>query len=135
MIVSSSNQTNQTIPASPPLIMVVDDDLFFGQLIQDILSDYRVVLCTDAIMALDQLNELTPQAIIVDLLMPATTGLSLIQELISYDDLNKIPLIVCSSVASEVDSEFFLENGVRAILDKNTIQPQDLKLALKRLGI
>lgn len=135
MIMSSSNQVNQAIPTSPPLIMVVDDDLFFGQLVQDILSDYRVVLCTDAIMALDQLNELTPQAIIVDLLMPATTGLSLIQELISYDDLNKIPLIVCSSVASEVDAEFLRANGVRAILDKNTIQPQDLKLALKRLGI
>lgn len=135
MTMSNSNQANQTAPVPPPLIMVVDDDLFFGQLVQDVLNDYRVVLCTDAIMALDQLNELTPQAIIVDLLMPATTGLSLIQELISYDDLNKIPLIVCSSVASEVDAEFLWANGVRAILDKNTIQPQDLKLTLKRLGI
>lgn len=118
-----------------PLVMVVDDDVFFGQLIQDVLDEYQVVLCTDAVMALEQLDELTPQAMIIDLLMPAATGFSLIQELISHDDLNKIPLIICSSVASEVDAEFLQASGVRSILDKNTIQPQDLKLTLKRLGI
>lgn len=124
-------------PAAPtsPLIMVVDDDLFFGQLVEDVLDDCRVVLCTDALMALDQLEQLTPQAVIVDLLMPAATGLSLLQELASHDDLNKIPLVVCSSVASEVDAEFLRASGVRAVLDKNTIQPQDIKLTLKRLGI
>lgn len=118
-----------------PLVMVVDDDTFFGQLVQDVLDEYQVVLCTDAVMALEQLDELTPQAMIIDLLMPAATGFSLIQELISHDDLNKIPLIICSSVASEVDTEFLQASGVRAILDKNTIQPQDLKLTLKRLGV
>ena len=118
-----------------PLVMVVDDDVFFGQLVQDVLDGYQVVLCTDAVMALEQLDELTPQAMIIDLLMPAATGFSLIQELISHDDLNKIPLIICSSVASEVDTEFLQASGVRAILDKNTIQPQDLKLTLKRLGV
>lgn len=118
-----------------PLVMVVDDDVFFGQLVQDVLDEYQVVLCTDAVMALEQLDELTPQAIIIDLLMPAATGFSLIQELISHDDLNKIPLIICSSVANEVDAEFLQASGIRAILDKNTIQPQDLKLTLKRLGI
>jgi hypothetical protein len=118
-----------------PLVMVVDDDIFFGQLVQDVLDEYQVVLCTDAVMALEQLDELTPQAMIIDLLMPAATGFSLIQELISHDDLNKIPLIICSSVASEVDAEFLQASGVQAILDKNTIQPQDLKLTLKRLGV
>lgn len=118
-----------------PLVMVVDDDIFFGQLVQDVLDEYQVVLCTDAVMALEQLDELIPQAMIIDLLMPAATGFSLIQELISHDDLNKIPLIICSSVASEVDAEFLQASGVQAILDKNTIQPQDLKLTLKRLGI
>ena len=118
-----------------PLVMVVDDDVFFGQLVQDVLDGYQVVLCTDAVMALEQLDELTPQAMIIDLLMPAATGFSLIQELISHDDLNKIPLIICSSVASEVDTEFLQASGVWAILDKNTIQPQDLKLTLKRLGV
>lgn len=118
-----------------PLVMVVDDDVFFGQLVQDVLEEYQVVLCTDAVMALEQLDELTPQAMIIDLLMPAATGFSLIQELISHDDLNKIPLIICSSVASEVDAEFLQASGVRSILDKNTIQPQDLKLTLKRLGV
>lgn len=124
-------------PAAPtsPLIMVVDDDLFFGQLVEDVLDDYQVVLCTDALMALDQLEQLTPQALVIDLLMPAATGLSLLQELASHDDLNKIPLVVCSSVANEVDAEFLRASGVRAILDKNTIQPQDIKLTLKRLGI
>ena len=51
-----------------PLVMVVDDDVFFGQLIQDVLDEYQVVLCTDAVMALEQLDELTPQAMIIDLL-------------------------------------------------------------------
>lgn len=120
---------------APPLIMVVDDDLFFGQLVEDVLDDYQVVLCTDALMALDQLEQLTPQVLVVDLLMPAATGLSLLQELASHDDLNKIPLIVCSSVANEVDAEFLRASGVRAVLDKNTIQPQDIKLTLKRLGV
>lgn len=120
---------------TPPLIMVVDDDLFFGQLVEDVLDGYQVVLCSDAVMALDQLEQLTPQAVIVDLLMPAATGFSLMQELVSHDDLNKIPLIVCSSVANEVDAEFLRASGVRAVLDKNTIQPQDIKLTLKRLGI
>ncbi len=127
--------TDSVSTSELPLVMMVDDDVFFGQLVQDVLDGYQVVLCTDAVMALEQLDELTPQAIIIDLLMPAATGFSLIQELISHDDLNKIPLIICSSVASEVDAEFLQASGVQAILDKNTIQPQDLKLTLKRLGV
>ena len=127
--------TDGVLASKLPLVMVVDDDIFFGQLVQDVLEEYQVVLCTDAVMALEQLDELTPQAMIIDLLMPAATGFSLIQELISHDDLNKIPLIICSSVASEVDTEFLQASGVQATLDKNTIQPQDLKLTLKRLGI
>lgn len=122
-------------PASKPVVMLVDDDLFFGQLVDDLLEDYQVLWCADALTAFEQLEQVRPQALILDLLMPAATGFSLLQELVSHDDWNKIPLIVCSSMASEVDAEYLQAGGVRAILDKNTIQPQDLNLALKRLGV
>lgn len=116
-------------------VLLVDDDLFFAELVSDVLTNYQVFHCQNAPEAIAKIDDIAPDVIILDLLMPAATGFSLLQELVSYDDLNQIPIIVCSSVASEVSDEFLKTAGVCEVLDKNQIAPTDIKLALKRLGI
>ena len=116
-------------------ILLIDDDLFFADLVRDVLKTYQIEHCQDAIEAFAWLDQYRPDAIILDLLMPASTGFNLLHELISNDQLNAIPLIICSAAASEVDHDFLEAAGTRAILDKNSLQPIDIALALKRLNI
>lgn len=115
-------------------ILLVDDDQFFGGLVSDILVDYQIRVVADAVEAMQAIDDFRPDVIILDLLMPAVTGFGLLNEIMSYTDLRQIPIIVCSSVANEVDPEFLTSSGVVEILDKNSIRPDDLRTAIKRLA-
>lgn len=126
---------NDPSTLTKPKILLIDDDVFFTELVKDILCDYQVEVCLNAVEAFERLDQIVPLAIILDLLMPGATGLSLMQELASHDNLNQIPLIVCSSIANEVDEAFLRAAGAKIILDKTKINPRDLVLSLKRLGL
>lgn len=86
---------------------------------------------TNVINAISALNTELPDLIILDILLSGPDGLSFLNELISYPDTMKIPIIIVSSL--ELSAENFSEYNIVQIFQKETMTPQALNLAVKEV--
>ena len=71
-----------------------------------------------------------PDVILLDMLLVAETGMALLNEMRGYTDLARLPEVVCTNnpvITQEVLKPF----GVRALLDKSTMEPADVVVALR----
>jgi PAS domain S-box-containing protein len=93
--VASKSRADRT-----PRIMVVEDNLATGQLIQSQLasSGYETIRCDKPEQALDLAIELQPDAITLDLLMKPVHGLEVLLQLKNNPRTLKIPVIVVTIV-------------------------------------
>lgn len=110
-------------------ILIIDDDVLFAQYLQSVLKKYDSKICANVVTAIDEIVETVPDLIILDILMPGVNGLTLLNELISYDFTRDIPIILCSSVADKIKKADFKQ--VKAILDKTTMVPIDIITAVQ----
>jgi len=116
--------------ASPPTILVVDDNADARQLFQRYLShDYQVVTARSSAEALRLAEELHPYAITLDLMMPDQDGWETLQILTNRPQTQHIPVIVCTVLA---ERELALALGATAFLEK-PISQQALLSTLEAL--
>lgn len=112
-------------------LIVEDDPIWVSVLGQYCKScDVDTAVATSPQAAMDDIDKLRPDVIIVDMLLAAETGMALLNEMRGYDDLSRIPIIVCSGVQS-LTLEQLAPFGVRQVIDKSTMQPDDFKAALR----
>jgi two-component system sensor histidine kinase ChiS len=92
-------------PPSPdaPLVVTVDDDKVLTKLIAMALGrkGYRVVEINDPTAVLEQLRELKPALVILDLVMPARDGLQVLADLRQDSELKDLPVIVATAREAE----------------------------------
>jgi len=88
-------------------ILVVDDEQAFRDVVCEILeaAGHRVWGANDASEALQILEGLTPDLILVDIMMPGIDGLSLIRRLRSKPHWTRTPMMVVSAKAGSRDRE------------------------------
>ena len=116
-------------------VLVIDDDEWLVKLLARRLEHggLTVRVALNSIEALDLIDDFHPNVIILDLLMPGPNGLVLLHELQSHDDLGRIPVVVCTTSAREVTLEQLRPYGVRLLLDKTTMQPDDIMAAVRKV--
>lgn len=114
-------------------ILIVEDDTWLAELMARALeaADYQVTHAAHALDAIDRVDVLPPDAIILDVLLTATTGFALLHELQSYGDTGDIPVVLCTNLADTIQLGDVRPYGVRRILDKTTMQPDDLIAAVR----
>lgn len=115
-------------------VLVVDDDEWLALQYKTSLEreGYAVRIASNALAAIDAVDELRPIAIILDLFMPGPNGIVLIHELRSHNDLATIPIIVCSNSAVDLPPDM-KKYGVGVVLDKTTMHPDDIVAAVKKV--
>ncbi len=120
---------------SNPSVLIVEDDVWLGEQYTRVLirAGYNVTLARHALEAIHAVDEINPDVIILDLLLTGSTAFALLHELQSYEDTGSIPIIVCTSLASELKIEELEPYGVKSVLDKAKMEPGDLILALRRV--
>ena len=111
-------------------VLIVEDDPVWAKLIQHYISeagaDSQIVIAPG--QALEMIDDWYPDALVLDMLLASETGMALLNELKSHEDLADLPIIVCSNVGiTRDDMEPF---GVRAVLDKSTMTPAQVRQAL-----
>lgn len=118
-----------------PLVVVVDDDRWMAQVHARRLvgAGFRVEVAHDPFDAMAIIDGLQPTAVVLDVLLPGSNGLALIHELQSHSDLSKIPIILCTSTASNIPKDGLRGYGVRKVLDKQTMGREDVVMAVKEL--
>ena len=93
----------------PARVLIIDDDelttVTFAQMLR--LEGHEVRTAQSASVALDQANELAPDAIIVDLHMPAMDGLTFVQRLraLEHGTVTPIAMVTGDYALSDAFSE------------------------------
>ena len=108
--------------ATPPKILVIDDDVFIVNLIEKTLSKtgYQIIKAFDGEEALKTVEEEVPDLIILDLMIPKLPGEEVCKTLReSFDEkLVKIPIIMLTGKDSMVDKILGKVIGANAYLTK-----------------
>ena len=114
-------------------VLLVEDDAWQSEHFQRQLerSGYRVAVAASAQEAVHAVDISHPDLIVLDLMLPGTNGIAVLHELRSYADTGLIPVIMCSSIASNLSREQLSAYGVVDIIDKTTIQPDELVVAVR----
>ena len=82
-------------------ILVVDDEFQAREIVTTMLeeNDHIPLTAKNGEEALKIINKEAPDLIILDVLMPAKSGIKLYRELKTTEALKNIPVIICSGVA------------------------------------
>lgn len=111
------------------VVLVVEDDIEIRDALRACLEPegYQVEECADGQRALDRLaREPSPQAILLDLMLPQVNGLEVLTELKTRERWARIPVIVVSANRGYSAEDL----GVSAVLRK-PFQLPDLLAALE----
>lgn len=121
----------------PVNVLLVDDDVWLLEHYTDLLSaaGYQVISAKNAVVAIDLIDKQAPDVIVLDVLLPGATGFSLLHELQSYDDTATVPVIICSGLTDDLSLDDLAPYGVRRLLDKTTMTPDDLLAAVRSVTL
>ena len=103
-----------------PLVMVVDDSLTVRKITTRLLerSGYLVVTAKDGVDALEQLTEISPQVMLLDIEMPRMDGFELAKRLRQDSKTKGLPIIMITSRTADKHRNYALELGVNEYLGK-----------------
>jgi CheY-like chemotaxis protein len=84
----------------PPTILIVDDDADFRCALGEVLQEegHHIVEAANGQEAIQLLDSLTPDLILVDLMMPVLNGWSLLAAIWERPQLREVPIAVLSAV-------------------------------------
>ena len=135
--VDTSHQAQPTMPeqlSTAPVVMVVDDSLTVRKITGRLLAreGFQVVSAKDGVDALQQLHDVKPAVMLVDIEMPRMDGFELTRNVRVADDTKHIPIIMITSRTAEKHKKYAFELGVNAYLGK-PYQEDELLGLIRRL--
>ncbi|MBD0305986.1 MAG: response regulator transcription factor [Nitrospiraceae bacterium] len=115
-------------------ILIVEDDQDVARLMAARLASvgYEVRAVVDGALAIKEAQGFRPNLVVLDLMLPAGGGQSVLQRLKLSSHTNTIPVIVVTGVESEESKRQLMKQGVAAYLRK-PYEPQALIAKVKEL--
>ena len=106
--------------STQPTVMVVDDSLTVRKITSRLLTreNYQVFTAKDGVDALEQLADLRPDVMLVDIEMPRMDGFDLTRNVRSDARLKHIPIIMITSRTADKHRNYAMEIGVNVFLGK-----------------
>ena len=113
-------ETAETEIQHVPTVMVVDDSLTMRKVITRLLTreGYHALTAKDGVDALQQLQSVVPDVILLDIEMPRMDGFELARAIRGDARTADIPLIVISSRTADKHRKYAAELGVNVYLGK-----------------
>jgi chemosensory pili system protein ChpA (sensor histidine kinase/response regulator) len=110
----------QAVVAAQPTIMVVDDSLTVRKVTGRLLErqGFLVVTARDGVEAMEKLQELVPDVMLVDIEMPRMDGFDLTRNVRADARLSKVPIIMITSRTADKHQNYAREIGVSHFLGK-----------------
>ena len=123
----------QEIANNEKLIAVVEDDIHLATLFQDLLQledHWRLHIFNDGQSAKDQIPELAPHLILLDVGLPGLDGASLFKILRGHSNTKNTPIIV---ITASHDSELHRMGLQSGFLLRKPFQMQELLFMVRAL--
>jgi DNA-binding response OmpR family regulator len=120
--------------ADAPLVLVADDEREVAGLVAVILSraGVRATTAVNGTEALEVIAERSPDAAVLDIMMPDMNGYEVVQRVRSDPTTSSMPLILLSARAGKIDRDYGLRIGADAYFRK-PFDPQALVETLRTL--
>ena len=114
-------------------ILVIEDDAFMRKAyeVSLLMHGFKVSLATDGVIGLRMAEEIHPDVILLDVLLPTLTGVEVLQRLKKHPALSSIPVIVFSISCDPEDARATLALGATAYICKADIDLHELGKALR----
>ncbi|WP_283147724.1 Hpt domain-containing protein [Silvimonas soli] len=103
-----------------PVVMVVDDSLTVRKIASRLLTreGFQVLTAKDGVDALQQLQDIKPAVMLVDIEMPRMDGFELTRNVRANDDTRHIPVIMITSRTADKHRNYAAELGVNVFMGK-----------------
>jgi DNA-binding response OmpR family regulator len=115
-------------------VLIVDDDedmlLLYDRILRD--AKYKVFKARNGKECIEQVSEVAPDVIIMDIMMPEMDGIATVLKLRSKEKTRSIPIVMCTAVKEEEDEIIARNLGV-ADYCRKTPQMEDLLIKIKRI--
>lgn len=114
------------------LVYIIEDDMTMAECIalsvRAASNSPAAQVFHNAIEAMQGISQQLPDAILLDVLLDGPDGFTFLNELISYQDTARIPVVLISSL--DFSNRNLSHYGVVQVLQKSTMTPEDIQLAV-----
>ena len=118
---------------SKPTVLVVEDNEWVQDYVKKIFDgEFDVVVASDGVLAMEALADLTPDLIILDIMMPRMDGNEVFDQLKADPRLSNVPVIMFTAIASEENRLEGLERGADDYIGK-PFNPRELLARTRNL--
>lgn len=114
-------------------ILIADDSLTYRKMMAELLRSegFRVITANSGRDALDKIQTAHPDGVILDVVMPEMNGFEVCRQITDpQQPTHHIPVILCSSSASESSRYWGLKQGAIAYIGK-PFHPSDMIRTLR----
>lgn len=114
-------------------VLLVEDDAWLAEIEASVLSKagYTVHVAPHALAAIELVDDAVPDVIILDVLLAGSTAFAFLNELQSHEDTKAVPVVLCTNLAEQFSDTQLREYGVKRVVNKTTMHPDDLVVAVK----
>ena len=130
-------RTKEQIPSSKKKVLVIEDEEIMVGLLEKKLTDegYKVSVAKDGKEGLKIMEQVRPNLVLLDVVMPKMGGFEVLEEMGKRPDLKKIPVIIISNSGQPVEIDRAQELGVKDWLIKTEFDPQEvIEKVIKQIG-
>lgn len=109
-------------------VLVVEDDMLIIQLISMKLKESNIEahISVSGADALGKIEEINPDVVVLDLMLPEKSGEDILKEMKSDEDLKDIPVLIFTNMNKEENAERMLALGAEDYLVKASTDLNDL---------
>ncbi|MFA6974156.1 MAG: response regulator [Parcubacteria group bacterium] len=114
-------------------IMIVEDDSFVMDIYHTKLEqeNFEVIEAVNGVEAVKKLQEIEPDLILLDIIMPYMDGLEVLQKIKSDDRLKRIPVVLLTNLSQKEEVNRGLELGANDYLIKSHFTPSEVLEKIK----
>ena len=123
-------------------IFIIDDDLEFASVVGDLIlkdaqysrksrDEIEIRHFTNALEAINATADEVPDLILLDILLDGPDGFTFLNEMQSYEDLAKVPIILMTSL--NMTGKDLSRYGVVGVLNKSEMTPEQMTNLIMKL--
>lgn len=114
-------------------VLIIEDDEWLADSERAALTRARIAttVVSNALAAIDSIDQQRPDVILLDVLLPGSTAFALLNELQTYADTQRIPVVLCTNLAEQFSPSQLKKYGVQRVVNKTTMTPDDIVAAVR----
>ncbi len=115
------------------ILLIEDEEIMIGLLQKKLIKEgYEVSIARDGEEGLRIMREVSPDLVLLDIIMPKMGGFEVMEEMQGDKELKKIPIIVISNSGQPVELDKAQKLGARDWLIKTEFDPQEVVNKVKK---